>query len=152
MIITRQGKDIISVTNEDFENNNVISKNKVHLIKILFSYPDEEKLDWLTESYPRTNRFVVSNNIKFFNWYFKTKTKKFYVENNGNSRLFSFFKKNNKILLNFNILDSTTKNFILQDHVFSDILQNLEIIQLNEEIFMEKTHILDKWNGNVIIS
>lgn len=151
MIITRPGKDVISVTEEDFENNNIISTEKVHLIKIKFKEPDEEKLDWVSKSYSKTNRFIISDNIKFYNWYFKTKSKKFYVENDKNIRLFSFFKKNNKILLNFNNLDEDIKNFILQDFIFMDVLQNLEIIQIDEEMFKEKSNILSKWSGNVII-
>lgn len=151
MIVTRVGRDLIAVTERDFETNNVVSQEKIHLIKLQFESPTEEKLDWVIKSYPLTNRFIIIDNIKFYNWYFKTKEKKYYVENRFNSGIISFFKKNNKVLLNFSKLRDDVKRFSLKNYIFSDILRNLEIIQLDEESFNEKANLLSKWNGNVIV-
>lgn len=151
MVITRPGRDIISVGEEDWESRDVVSDDKIHLIKLEFVDPNEQKLDWLVDSYPLTNRFIVFDNIKFYNWYFKTKEKKFYVENRYNVGIFSFFKKNNKVLLNFNLLRNDVRNFMLKNSIFSDILRNLEIIQIDEDTFRDKSNILSKWNGNVIV-
>jgi len=45
MIITRLGKDIINVNDLDFDQNNILSTEKVHLIKPLFNEPTDEKMD-----------------------------------------------------------------------------------------------------------
>ena len=149
MLITKPGYDIITVTENDY--NNIVSKEKVHLVRIDYDNPTDEKIDWVLNSYKLTNRFVIKDNIRFYNDYFKKNNKKYYVENGYNAGIFSFFKKNNKILLNVNILRNDIKNFILKNYIFRDILKNLEIIQINDEIFNDKSKILSEWNGNVII-
>ena len=153
MIITVPGKDLITIAEEDIQEDwNVVPvENKIHLIKLQFSNPTEDKIDFVMQNHPYTNRFIINDNIKFYNWAFRQYEKKYYVENTYNARLISFFKKNNKVLLNFNRLDSETRNFALKDRVFKDILKNLEIIQLDEHEFSKKKPILVNWNGNVIV-
>lgn len=157
MIITVPGKDIITINDSDIneldiENWNVEPyEKKIHLIKVEIANPTEQKLDFILEKYPHTNRFVISDNVRFYNWFFRKCEKKYYVQNNYNSQIISFFKKNNKILLNFNKLDYDTKKFALKNSIFKDILRNLEILQLNEEDFNKRKSILLNWNGNVIV-
>lgn len=153
MIITRPDVDIISVNEETIDSfDEQTRKNRIHIIKLDFEDPDETKIDELQKKFFLTNRFVIKDNIKFYNWYFKPKNKKYYVENNGNSGIFSFFKKNNKILLNFNKLRHDVKTFLTKDFVFKDILRNLEIIEIDDKLYFEKYNILDKWNGNVVVN
>lgn len=154
MIITKPGQDIINITEKDYNNEQLPITKKIHLIKIMFNSPSKEKMDWLIRIYPLTNRFVVSRDIKMYNWYFKQNNKKYYVENEHSKDfgLISFIKKNNKILLNFNNLRYDIKQFLLHDFVFQDILKNLEIIQIDNEIYQDKIPILNEWSGNVIIS
>lgn len=152
MIITKAGVDIINVVDSDFTENNIFSTEKVHLIKLLFDEPTDEKVDWVLKSYPMTNRFIIQDNIKFYNWYFKNNNKKYYVENGYNAGLISFFKKNNKVLLNFHKLRYDIKAFIMRNYIFRDLLKNLEIIEMSSDDFEEKADVLSNWNGNVVIS
>lgn len=157
MIITVPGKDMISVndgdiSDEDLENWNVnVFDKKVHLIKIQVTEPTEQKMDFILDKYPYTNRFIINDNIRFYNWFFRSYEKKYYVENGYNVKLISFFKKNNKVLLNFNKLDYDTKKFAMKAGTFKDILRNLEILQLSEEDFAKRKSLLLNWNGNVIV-
>ena len=151
MILTKPGRDIITVTDRDFEENNIIEREKIHLIKLEFEDPFFEQLDWVVNTYSSTNRYIIKDNINTYNNYFKFNKKKYYVENGFNDGIFSFFKKNNKVLLNFNNLRSHVKDFLLQKDVFKDILRNLEIIEIDQDIYENKKIILSKWNGNVII-
>ena len=144
MIITKNGIDVITLNEKD--QDVVFSKHnpdkKVHLIKLLYSDPSEKLLDEILLKFPLTNRFIVDDNIKFYNWYFKTKTKKYYVENICGVGIFSFFKKNNKILLNFKNLYKEDLEYLLLPDVFTDILKNLEIIELTPKMFEIKKDIL----------
>jgi hypothetical protein len=65
--------------------------------------------------------------------------------------IISFFRKNNKILLNFMNLDDDAFCFLLYDKNFSDVLRNTEVIAIDKDIYNEKSKILDNWNGNIII-
>jgi len=153
MIITVPEKDLITVNDDDIENWNITPiEKKVHLVKVQISNPTEELLDNILAKYQYTNRFIINNNIKFYNWFFRKNEKKYYVSNNYNTNLISFFKKNNKVLLNFNKLDRFTAKFALKNDVFKDILNNLEIIELDEYEFNMKKKILDNWSGNVIVA
>jgi hypothetical protein len=151
MKITVPGKDVIKVSDDDFYNNKIIvSKNKIHLIKFDFINVTSEKIKWVLNKYPKTNRFIINNNIKIYNNILKKINKKYYIENNKNLSLISFFKKNNKVLLNFLNLDKKTFDFII-NNCFDDVLYNTEVIYISNEIYEKKKSILDLWKGNVII-
>jgi len=66
--------------------------------------------------------------------------------------IISFFRKNNKILLNFNSLSVEEEEFFLLDGVFDDVLKNTEVIAIDKHTHDLKLEVLDKWKGNVIIS
>lgn len=153
MIVTIPGKDLIVVTDSELENWTSAEPfdRKIHLIKLNLSDPTKDKMDSVLFKYPYTNRFIITDNIKFYNWFFRSHEKKYYVQNGNNTKLISFFKKNNKVLLNFNNLDFISKQFALRNGVFKDILKNLEIIQIDEATFEEKKDILSNWSGNVVI-
>lgn len=151
MKITVPGKDVIKITDDDYKKNNVIkSEDKIHLIKFDFVNPTYEKIKWVLNSYPSTNRFIVYNNIRIYNGYLKKTNKKYYIENIENAPIISFFKKNNKVLLNFFKLDNDTFNFIM-DYCFEDALYNTEVIYISQEMYEKKKKIIDLWKGNVII-
>jgi len=151
MKITVPGKDVIRVTDKDFENNEIVlSDDKIHLIKFDFVDPTSEKIKWVLNTYPQTNRFIVQKNIKEYNNFLKKTSKKYYIENNKNSSLISFFKKNNKVLLNFFELDKQTYDFII-NNCFSDILYNTEVIYISEDVLDKNKDILNPWKGNIII-
>lgn len=151
MKLTRPGKDVIKITEEDYFDNQVLNTdNKVHLIKFNFKRPTKEKVEWVLKSYPFTNRFIIEDNIKFYNDILKTTNKKYYIENIPNVDLISFIRKNNKILLNFlNLLDEE-KEFML-NYLLFDILKNVEIIMLDEENIRKYQEKFKKWSGNIII-
>mgnify|MGYP006896985360 CR=1 FL=1 len=151
MKLTQPGKDVIKITDEDFNNNETMNTNdKVHLIKLSFQNPTTEKVHWVLKNYSSTNRFIVSDNIKFYNDVLKTTSKKYYVENVPNTGFITFFRKNNKVLLNFLNLLEKEKIFMLEFLLF-DILRNVEIILLTEQDIQNHYEELKKWNGNVIV-
>lgn len=102
----------------------------MHLIKLDFSHPTKEKVKTVINHFPHTNRYVVSNNIKFYNYMLKN-NKKYYVENEKGDSLVSFFKKNNKILLNMNNLTNVELQFIMND--IHDVLNNVEVIFIGKK-------------------
>lgn len=151
MKITQPGRDIIRVTEEDYENGEVVSsEDKVHLIKFAFEEPDNDKVNWVFETYPDTKRFVVEQDIKFYNDILKKTNKKYYVENSNNTSLITFFRKNNKVLLNFSKLFSEERDFILE-YLLNDILKNVEIIAIDKDNFERYFETFRKWKGNVVI-
>jgi len=148
MKITKIGQDYLIV---DEQSELKYRNSKVHLIKLAFEYPTYEKINKVFDCFPMTKRFVVDNNIKFYNSVFKNIQKKFYVENLDNlNNIISFFRKNNKVLLNMNRVTNSVKEFILYD-CLEDTLNNLEVILVDFKTFNENLYIFEKWNGNVII-
>ncbi len=87
-----------------------------------------------------------------YNYILKETNKKYYIENNPSSDIISFFRKNNKVLINFNNLNSESKKFLLSDSVFNDVLKNSEVIMIDKSTFNLKRNALKNWTGNVIIS
>lgn len=150
MRITKIGTDFITIDEDNLYDEKLKSIPKVHLIKFNFFAPTEEKVKKVIDFYPRTNRFVVDNNIRDYNSILKWTNKKYYVENTEKSKFISFFRKNNKILLNFLRLNPLEKQFIL-NNCFEDVLRNLEVVLIDLDIFNSNETLLRLWNGNVII-
>lgn len=150
MKITEIGRDFITIDEDNLHSEKLRSIPKVHLIKLSFFNPTEEKIKKVLEYYPKTNRFVIDNNIREYNSILKWTNKKYYVQNNKGDGFISFFRKNNKILLDFNRLSAAARQFVLTQ-CFEDVLKNVEVIKIDKEIFGEKEEILKIWNGNVIV-
>lgn len=111
--------------------DNVREENdKVHLIYLNFDEPTDSKVRTVLNKFPSTNRFIVSDNIKFYNNILKN-NKKFYVENQPDVGLLSFFKKNNKVLLNMNNLSQQEREFVKTN--IKDVLKNTEVIYLPDQ-------------------
>jgi hypothetical protein len=78
--------------------------------------------------------------------------KKYYVENDTNIHLISFLRKNNKILINFNNLNSHNKAFINDVDVLIDLLRNCEVVSCSKVFYETWKNTLQKWSGNVILN
>lgn len=153
MIISKYREDYIEVDEYWLRTNENIIQKKIHLVKISFSSPNEEKLDQLLYILPKTNRFIIDNNIKLYNDYFKKTKKKYYVENTfkDQERFISFLRKNNKILIDFTKIESFNLKHVLFELAWEDLLNNIEILKISKVDFeLYKSH-LSNWDGNVII-
>jgi len=152
MKITEIGKDLISVNENNINDKNLTSIPRVHIIKFNFYVPTYDKVEKILNIYPKTNRYVIDDNIKFYNDILKNTSKKYYIEFTGKMSLISFFRKNNKVLLNFLMLSEAELYFLKDTRTFRDVLYNTEVILINNQIFENKKEILEDWSGNVIIS
>lgn len=150
MKITKCGSDFITIDEDNLYNEDLRDIPRVHIIKLAFFNPNEEKVKKVLSFYPRTNRFVIDDNIRTYNYILKWTNKKYYIQNREGVGIISFFRKNNKILLDFSRLNSFESQFIL-NHCFEDVLKNLEVIMIDRNNFEIKNEILNLWNGNVII-
>jgi hypothetical protein len=152
MKITQIGKDYIRVDEDDLTRDSIVYR-KIHLIYLDFRSPTKSKIESILKTFPKTNRYIVSEDkIKTYNYVLKNTSKKYYVKNTKISNFISFFRKNNKILVDFYNLSEYEKLFLLSDDVFIDLLRNVEVIIVSKNIFDEKEEILNNWNGNVIIA
>jgi len=152
MIVTSVGTDYININEENLYDKELQDIPRVHLIKLSFNDPTERKVKKVLEFFPKTNRFVVEKDIKIYNFILRSTSKKYYVSNVQGTDMISFFRKNNKILVNFNYFDLFDWKYFLLDSVFEDLLRNVEVIDINKEIFDEKMEVLENWRGNVILS
>lgn len=151
MRITRIGSDYITINDNNIDDESLLSIPRVHLIKLCFDNPTAEIVERVISNFHKTNRFVIEDNIRIYNSILKTSSKKYYVENIKGMGLISFFRRNNKVLLNITRLTPFEKQFIL--HVcLIDILRNIEVIHIDIEDFKESETVFNSWNGNVIIS
>ncbi len=148
MRLTRLGTDYICVSEDNVTK--YISLPRVHLIKMKFFNPTREKIRTVLDAYPKTRRFVIEDNIRIYNQALKRTNKKFYVENVEGTGFISFFRKNNKVLLNVIKLSTFEKQFAL-NICLEDILRNIEVIQLEEVDFEEYRELFEQWSGNVIL-
>ena len=149
--ITKPGSDIIVITDQDF-NNNIKKEDKVHLIRLAFETPTVEKMNWVIDAFHKTHRFVIdSEHIRFYNGFFKRTNKKYYVINdNTTNGLISFFKKNNKVLLDVTALTEFDRLYVL-NVAFTDILRNTEVIIISKNDYEQHLEELNMYNGNCVI-
>jgi len=152
MKLTKIGSDYVKIDENNIDDEKLKSIKKIHLIKLDFFSPSREKIQMIMENFSETNRFVIANKIKIYNDILKTTKKKYYCENSVDDRLVSFFKRNNKVLLNFFNLNPIEKQFALSDIAFEDIIRNTEVIVIDKESFGSKEETLKRWRGNVIIA
>lgn len=151
MKITKIGSDFISIDEENIDDSRLLNIPRVHLIKLNFLNPTKQKVERVLDLYHETNRFIIEDNIKIYNYILRSTNKKYYIENTPGARLISFFRKNNKVLVNFNNLNLFERQFLLSEVCFEDVLKNTEVIMLDRPSFDEKKTVLQNWSGNVII-
>lgn len=152
MKITNIGTDIVEVNEDNYQDDNLQRISRIHLIKLSFQSPSNKLITDIFRLFPKTNRFVIENNIREYNSVFRNTSKKYYVMNKEGVEIITFFRRNNKILLNFNNLLMDEVQFFTLNNVFRDLLRNVEVIAINKDIFDNKIDILNTWNGNVIIT
>ena len=152
MKLTQIGSDYIKINEDNLYDEKLLSIPRVHLIKLDFFNPNEEKIRKVIRNFPKTNRYVIEDNIRIYNFILRGTSKKYYVSNIDGADVISFFRKNNKVLVNFFKLTEFEKVFLLSDKVFEDVLRNTEVIQIDKNIFDEKMEVLENWRGNVIVS
>ncbi|MDY0215224.1 MAG: hypothetical protein RBS24_06925 [Bacilli bacterium] len=101
-------------------------------------------MDQVLDLLPKTNRFIIENNVKFYNSYFKQTKKKYYVENTlkDEKNFISFLRKNNKILLNLKAISNVMLKYFILELVFEDVLRNVEIIKMDKEDYIERQDML----------
>lgn len=150
MKITVPNLDYIIVNEENLKDEKMLAIPRVHLIELAFTDPTKEKIDAVFTLYPKTNRFIISDNIRIYNAILKETSKKYYVKNTVGVGFITFFRKNNKVLLDTTVLSDSEKTHIL-DTLLSDILRNIEVIKITKADFDKYKTILDPWDGNVIV-
>lgn len=146
MRLSMYGKDWLIVDENNLDQ--LKQENKVHLIKLNFDEPTTSKVNETLDKFNYTNRFFIEDNIKFYNDILKN-NKKYYVENKPEQGLISFFKKNNKVLLNLNNLSNEERIFV-KDNI-EDILRNVEVLRMDRADLKSLEEELRNWNGNVLI-
>lgn len=151
MRITSVGSDYIVVNEDNYGSNQFQKIARVHLIKLDFAMPTNDLVNQVLYLFPKTNRFVIEDNIREYNSILRRTEKKYYVMNKKKADIISFFRKNNKILLNLMNLSKEERDFFLMEGVFEDVLRNTEVIAISKKIYDEKIEVLDKWKGNCII-
>ena len=151
MKITKIGEDLVSINEDTINDEKLLEIPRIHLIKLEFKEPTEYKIKGVLELFSSTNRFIIDDNIRIYNDFLKRTNKKFYVSNKPGTKLISFFRRNNKVLLNINFLSSLEQDFVLCEDIFCDILRNIEVLRMNKTVFNQKRDILQQWSGNVII-
>lgn len=149
MKLTEIGKDVITINEENVDQK---TREKIHLIHLDFMYPNILKMNKIFNNFQKTNRFIVSGNIKIYNKILKSTTKKYYVMNNTYDNIISFFKRNNKVILNTFLLNEWERQFLENKSILEDVLYNLEIIVVNKQYFEKFKPVFLSWQGNVIIS
>jgi hypothetical protein len=149
------GKDVLVINDDNFEELTEASK-KVHLIKFAFENESQdtiEKVHTCLQNFPSTNRFIVDNHIRMYNGILKDiPGKKYYVQNyDGNKKLVSFFRKNNKVVFSFPSLTEDFVDFFMDRVVFKDLLFNVEVIIMDKFQYDELKWLMQNWCGNVIL-
>lgn len=154
MKFTVKDMDYVTVDENSVKNEELISRKKIHLIKLSLKNPNPDNIKTIVSLFPNTNRFVIPStaNIKMYNDFFKGFNRKFYIENEKGSKLISFFKKNNKVLLNIDNLAPHEKEFVLNKSTISDIMWNCEVIQMSKKDYTPPiAEQFSNWNGNLIL-
>ena len=149
MKYTVYGKDWLEIDEQNYLTEKE-TNHKLHLLKLCFNEPTYKKIATVMDNFPKTNRYIIDDNIRYYNGILKGR-KKYYVANREGDKLFSFFKRNNKILLDFDKLTTTEHDFIIEN--IEDILSNVEVIKTSkmDELSNFARTCLNEWNGNVLI-
>lgn len=151
MKITVINADFVNVDEKNIASLSEKAEEKIHLIKFGFAEPTRDKILNVVNTFSKTNRFVISNNIKLYNDVLKTTGKKYYIENEKGANLISYLRKNNKILVNFNNLRKIEADLLLDESVLMDLLRNVEVIQISKSVYEKNIDIFRMWDGNIIL-
>ena len=150
MKITKMGSDYICVNELNMADESLQKITRIHLIKLDFREPTFEKVDFVIKTFRSTNRFVIDNNIKFYNDILRNTNKKYYISNTENDKLITFFKRNNKVLLDTTRLGPLEKAFVFSV-ALEDVLMNTEVIIVGQKYYRENPGPYNNWSGNLIL-
>ena len=150
MKITKMGSDFVRLTEVNMADRAFLTIPRIHIIELKFLNPTIEKVEFVLKSYSSTNRFVISDNVKFYNSILKNTNKKYYVANTEGDALISFFKKNNKVLLDTTKLSPLERAFVFSV-CLKDVLDNTEVMIVTEKNYRESLEIFNGWTGNLIV-
>lgn len=145
------GVDYIIIDECNMADPSLLKIPKIHLIALKFKQPTVEKVNFILNTFKFTNRFVIEDNIRFYNDILKKTNKKYYVSNVEGDNLITFMRRNNKCLLNVNRLSPLEKAFVLSVSL-EDILSNLEVIIVPEKCYKSNPSLYNLWSGNLILS
>lgn len=151
-LITVPGKDII-VVNERTMAEDKTYDYKVHLVRLSFESPNDDKMQWVVQTFRKTNRYVVDiGHIRYYNYYLKRTNFKYYIINTPSTwrGLVTFFKRNNKVLLDLTKLSLFERQFVLQVSL-KDVLSNVEVLLMDREDYNEHIETFTQWKGDIIL-
>jgi hypothetical protein len=150
--ITVPGRDIIVIDEQSYEDD-VSYDYKVHIIRLKFDNPTDDKMQWVMDTFRKTNRYVIDTvHIRYYNYYLKRTNLKYYIINTLQDwkGIVTFFKKNNKVLFDITKLSDFERLFVM-NVALEDVLSNTEVILINKEDFTDKQKVFEQWRGDVII-
>jgi hypothetical protein len=150
MKITKMGTDYVRINEVTMGNELITSIPRIHIIKLDFKEPTKEKVDYVLSTFKSTNRFVIDDNIRFYNNMLRDTNKKYYIANTVEDRLITFFKRNNKVLLDTTILNPLEKAFVFSV-ALEDVLFNTEVMIVNSKNYKENPEPFNNWSGNLIL-
>lgn len=150
MKITKMGTDYVRINELTMADEYITSIPRIHIIKLDFKEPTIEKVEYILRTFGSTNRFVIDSNIRFYNSILRQTNKKYYIANTVDDRLITFFKRNNKILLDTTVLNPLEKAFVFSV-ALQDVLFNTEVMILKEKYYKENVEVFNKWSGNLIL-
>ena len=105
---------------------------------------------FVIKTFKSTNRFVIDKNIKFYNDILRNTNKKYYISNTENDKIITFFKRNNKVLLDTTRLSILEKAFVFSV-ALEDVLMNTEVIIVGQKNYKDNPGPYNNWSGNLIL-
>lgn len=150
MKITKLGTDYIRISEVNIADPSLKLIPKVHIIKLDFKEPTFDKVNYVLNTFRTTNRFVIDSNIKFYNSILRSTSKKYYVSNVEGDSLISFYKRNNKVLLDTTKLTPLEKGFVFSVSI-NDILANTEVMVVESRYYQANPEPFNNWSGNLIL-
>ena len=150
MKITKMGSDYVSISEINIADPSLLKIPRIHLIKLDFREPSREKVEYVLNTFKSTNRFVIDRNIKFYNDILRNTNKKYYISNTEDDKIITFFKRNNKVLLDTTRLGTLERAFVFSV-ALEDILANTEVIIVPQKNYKENPAPYNNWSGNLIL-
>jgi hypothetical protein len=150
MKLTQIGSDYVRINEANIADESLLSISRIHIIKLDFKEPTMEKVNYVLSTFKSTNRYSMDNNVKFYNSILKNTNKKYYITNNEGDTLITFFKRNNKVLLDTTKLSILEKAFVFSV-ALTDVLNNTEVIIVEHKYYREHPEPFNKWSGNLIL-
>jgi hypothetical protein len=150
MKITKMGSDYVCISELNIADESLLKIPRIHLIKLDFKEPTFDKVEYVLKTFNSTNRFVIDDNVKFYNDILRNTNKKYYIANTENDKIITFFKRNNKVLLDTTKLGILEKAFVFSV-ALADVLSNTEVIIVSQKHYKDNPGPYNTWSGNLIL-